>query len=40
MRAEVWEGMHDTLLEQGMIDGPITIDEVYTLKFLAEIYEN
>ncbi|MEE9401785.1 MAG: ABC transporter substrate-binding protein [Desulfobacteria bacterium] len=40
MRAEVWEGMHDTLLEQGMIDGPIALDEIYTLQFLEEIYEN
>ncbi len=40
MRAEVWEGMHDTLLEQGMIDNPIALEKVYTLKFLADIYEN
>ena len=40
MRDEVWEGMHDTLLEQGMIDGPIALDEVYTQRFLEEIYED
>jgi len=38
MRAEVWQGTHDILLEQGLLDGPVDLDDVYTMEFLHEIY--
>ena len=38
MRAEVWEGMHDILLEQGILDEPLDVDEVYTMEFLQKVY--
>jgi len=38
MRAEVWQGMHDILLEQGILDEPLDMDKVYTMEFLHEIY--
>lgn len=38
MRAEVWEGMHDILLEHGILDQPLDSDEAYTMEFLYEIY--
>jgi len=40
MQAEVWEGMHQILLEQGPLDEPVDIDEVYTMQFLDKIYVN
>jgi NitT/TauT family transport system substrate-binding protein len=39
MRAEVWQGIHDILLEQGLLDGPVEVDEVYTIEFLQKVYE-
>ncbi len=39
MRAEVWEGMHDILLEQGLLDGPVDVDKVYTMEFLQKVYK-
>ena len=38
MRAEVWQGMHDILLEQGLLDEPLDLDEAFTVQFLKEIY--
>jgi NitT/TauT family transport system substrate-binding protein len=38
MRAEVWQGMHEMLLEQGLLDGPVDVDKVYTMEFLQKIY--
>ena len=38
MRAEVWQGMHDMLLEQGLLAGPVDLDKVYTMEFLQRIY--
>ena len=38
MRAEVWQGMHDILLEQGLLAGPVELESVYTMEFLREIY--
>ncbi len=38
MREEVWRGTHDILLEQGLVDGPVDVDEVYTMRFLHTIY--
>ncbi len=38
MRAEVWQGTHDILLEQGLLAGPLDVDEVYTIEFLQQVY--
>jgi NitT/TauT family transport system substrate-binding protein len=38
MRAEVWQGMHEMLLEQGILDEPVDLDKVYTMEFLHETY--
>ena len=38
MKAEVWQGMHDILLEQGILDEPVDVDEVYTMEFLQKVY--
>jgi NitT/TauT family transport system substrate-binding protein len=38
MRGEVWQGMHDILLEQGLLDEPLDMDEVYTMEFLQKVY--
>ena len=38
MRAEVWQGMQDTLLEQGLLDGPVDVEDVYTIEFLQKVY--
>ncbi len=38
MRAEVWQGMHDILLEQGLLDEPVDVDKVYTMEFLQKTY--
>jgi NitT/TauT family transport system substrate-binding protein len=38
MRAEVWQGMRDILLEQGILDEPVDLDTVYTMEFLESIY--
>jgi NitT/TauT family transport system substrate-binding protein len=38
MLHEVWQGMHDTLLEQGILEEPVDLDTVYTMQFLESIY--
>lgn len=38
MRQSVWQDMHDMLLEHELIKQPVDIQEVYTMKFLNEIY--
>jgi len=38
MRAEVWQGMHDILLEQGILEGTLDVGDVYTMEFLESIY--
>ncbi len=38
MRADVWQEMHDILLEQGLMDEPVDLDQVYTMEFLQSIY--
>ena len=38
MRAEVWQGTHDILLEQGLLDEPVDLAEVYTMEFLQKVY--
>jgi NitT/TauT family transport system substrate-binding protein len=39
MRAEVWEGMHQMLLEQGILDQPLDLDTLYTMQFLEKAYQ-
>jgi len=36
MRPEVWQEMHDILLEQGLIDAPVDLSKVYTNEFVSE----
>ena len=38
MKPEIWQGMHDMLLEQGILDAPLDVDQLYTLEFLEMIY--
>ena len=38
MQAEVWQGTYEMLLEQGLLDEPVNLDEVYTTQFLHGIY--
>jgi len=38
MRADVWEGMRGILLEQGLLDKPVNVADVYTMEFLEKIY--
>ncbi len=38
MRDEVWQGMHQMLLEYGSLDAPVDLDKLYTMEFLHAIY--
>ena len=38
MKAEVWKGMYQILLEQRLLAHPFDVDQAYTLRFLKEIY--
>jgi NitT/TauT family transport system substrate-binding protein len=38
MRAEVWEGMQQMLLEQGLLDEPVDLNTVYSMEFLERVY--
>jgi NitT/TauT family transport system substrate-binding protein len=38
MKPETWEGMEQTLRGQGALTQPLDINEVYTQKFIKEIY--
>jgi NitT/TauT family transport system substrate-binding protein len=38
MRPDIWEGMHEMLLEQGLLDDQINPDTVYTMEFLEQVY--
>ena len=38
MRSEVWQGMIDWSLEQGILTESVDLDEVYTMEFLQQIY--
>jgi NitT/TauT family transport system substrate-binding protein len=38
MRAEVWEGMYDILLEQGLLEKSFDVHQAYTTEFLQDIY--
>ena len=39
MRPEIWAGMETTLREQGVITQSLDVTQVYTLRFLTEIYD-
>jgi ABC-type nitrate/sulfonate/bicarbonate transport system substrate-binding protein len=36
MEAAVWQGIHDTLLDQGIISSPVDLDLVYTNEFMEK----
>ncbi len=38
MKPEIWEGMHELLLEQKVIPESVDLDKVYTTRFLENIY--
>jgi ABC-type nitrate/sulfonate/bicarbonate transport system substrate-binding protein len=38
MKAEVWAGMEQTLREQQVLTDPVEVEQVYTLRFIQEIY--
>lgn len=38
MRAEVWEGMHDFVVEQGLLTTQCDVSQVYSLEFLENVY--
>ena len=38
MRGETWQGIYDILSEQGLLDQPFRIEDVYTISFLQGIY--
>lgn len=39
MKPEIWAGMEQTLRAQGVLTQPLTVDDVYTLQFLEQIYQ-
>jgi len=38
MKAEVWQGMYQMLLEQRLLARPFDVNQAYSLRFLKEIY--
>ena len=38
MKSKVWQGMHDMLIDQGVLSKPVELNRVYTLTFLEKIY--
>ena len=40
MKEDIWRGMYETLLEEGMLDDPFTVEKAYTMQFLKDIYED
>jgi len=38
MKADVWDGMYQILLEQGIITAPFDVNQAYTTRFLEDIY--
>jgi len=38
MKPTIWEGMEQTLLEQGVLSAPVDVTQAYTMEFLQEIY--
>ncbi len=39
MKDEIWHGMHEMLLEQGVLTEPLDVEQVYTTEFLQTIYQ-
>jgi NitT/TauT family transport system substrate-binding protein len=37
MRPEIWQTMHDILLEQGLIEAPVDLNAVYTNEFVEKV---
>ena len=40
MNKEQWDLAQEILLEQGILDNPVNMNDVYTMQFLDQIYEN
>lgn len=40
MQEERWQQMHDVVLEQGLIDGPVDLSKVYTNEFIEKAQED
>ncbi len=38
MEATAWNGMHDILVEQEILESPLDLSQVYTMEFLKSIY--
>jgi len=38
MKAEVWQGMYQILLEQRLLARPFDVNQAYSLRFLKEVY--
>ena len=38
MRPEIWQGMYDMLLEQGVLAQELDVESLYTLAFLEQVY--
>lgn len=38
MVTDDWQGMHDILFEQGILDSPLDLSQMYTMKFLESVY--
>ncbi len=38
MRPDIWQGMSDMLMKQGILKRPVDVDTMYTLEFLHTIY--
>jgi NitT/TauT family transport system substrate-binding protein len=39
MKTEIWNGMAQTLQEQGALSAPLDVTKMYTMQFLDEIYK-
>lgn len=40
MKPETWDGMANTMHEQGELNSPLIVDEVYTMQFIEAIYQD
>jgi NitT/TauT family transport system substrate-binding protein len=38
MEANAWRGMHDILLDQGFLETPLDLNQLYTMEFLESVY--
>jgi NitT/TauT family transport system substrate-binding protein len=38
MKAEAWQGMHQIMLDQGLVPAPLDLNKVYTMQFLQDVY--